>query len=222
MVAFIADDGRGARAADRHLRPHGRRQPPPDLPHRRTRRRRDEPRPPWRSTRSWLERWSLAAPSPASTASASRRRRGCARQLGDDSFELMRQIKQHAGSGGPPQPRQDLRLIVASTLQALDYSVIQQCMHCGMCLPTCPTYDETKHERNIMDDFPAVRSRMDVPGRSAPHRPPVATDEYRKAVTRNGRADQRSSSALTGGRSPPSHGPRTRARSMSCSAAAPT
>jgi glycolate oxidase iron-sulfur subunit len=37
---------------------------------------------------------------------------------------------------------------VASTLQALDYSIIQQCMHCGMCLPTCPTYDETRHERN--------------------------------------------------------------------------
>jgi len=37
---------------------------------------------------------------------------------------------------------------VASTLQELDYSVIQQCMHCGMCLPTCPTYDETKRERN--------------------------------------------------------------------------
>jgi len=37
---------------------------------------------------------------------------------------------------------------VASTLQTLDYSIIQQCMHCGMCLPTCPTYDETKHERN--------------------------------------------------------------------------
>ena len=37
---------------------------------------------------------------------------------------------------------------MASTLRALDYSVIQQCMHCGMCLPTCPTYDETKHERN--------------------------------------------------------------------------
>ncbi len=33
-------------------------------------------------------------------------------------------------------------------LQKLDYSVVQQCMHCGMCLPTCPTYMETKLERN--------------------------------------------------------------------------
>jgi glycolate oxidase iron-sulfur subunit len=31
-------------------------------------------------------------------------------------------------------------------LQQLDYSVLQQCMHCGMCLPTCPTYDATKRE----------------------------------------------------------------------------
>lgn len=30
----------------------------------------------------------------------------------------------------------------------LDYSVVQQCMHCGMCLPSCPTYLETKQERN--------------------------------------------------------------------------
>ncbi len=30
----------------------------------------------------------------------------------------------------------------------LDYSILQQCMHCGMCLPTCPTYDETKLERH--------------------------------------------------------------------------
>jgi glycolate oxidase iron-sulfur subunit len=33
-------------------------------------------------------------------------------------------------------------------LKDLDYSVLQQCMHCGMCLPTCPTYMETKLERN--------------------------------------------------------------------------
>ena len=30
----------------------------------------------------------------------------------------------------------------------LDYSVVQQCMHCGMCLPSCPTYLETREERN--------------------------------------------------------------------------
>lgn len=33
-------------------------------------------------------------------------------------------------------------------LAELDYSILQQCMHCGMCLPTCPTYIETKEERH--------------------------------------------------------------------------
>ena len=37
---------------------------------------------------------------------------------------------------------------MAETLRTMDYSVLQQCMHCGMCLPTCPTYDDTKLERN--------------------------------------------------------------------------
>ena len=35
-----------------------------------------------------------------------------------------------------------------SPLRDLNYSVVQQCMHCGLCLPTCPTYDATKSERN--------------------------------------------------------------------------
>lgn len=34
------------------------------------------------------------------------------------------------------------------TLAEMDYSVLQQCMHCGMCLPACPTYVETKEERH--------------------------------------------------------------------------
>jgi glycolate oxidase iron-sulfur subunit len=34
------------------------------------------------------------------------------------------------------------------SLRNMDYSVLQQCMHCGMCLPTCPTYDATHQEKN--------------------------------------------------------------------------
>ena len=83
-------------------------------------------------------------------------------QMGDSSFELMRQVKQRARSRRAAEPGEDFRLAIASepsreprgrqqlssTLKSIDYSVLQQCMHCGMCLPTCPTYDTTKRERN--------------------------------------------------------------------------
>ena len=34
------------------------------------------------------------------------------------------------------------------TLRDIDYSILQQCIHCGLCLPSCPTYAETKVERH--------------------------------------------------------------------------
>lgn len=37
---------------------------------------------------------------------------------------------------------------MTATLQTIDYAILQQCMHCGMCLPACPTYDTTRRERN--------------------------------------------------------------------------
>lgn len=37
---------------------------------------------------------------------------------------------------------------MSAHLKNLDYRVLQQCMHCGLCLPTCPTYEATQVERH--------------------------------------------------------------------------
>jgi glycolate oxidase iron-sulfur subunit len=49
-------------------------------------------------------------------------------------------------------------------LRELDYALLQQCIHCGMCLPTCPTYDATKIERN------SPRGRISLMRAIADHR----------------------------------------------------
>ena len=92
-----------------------------------------------------------------------------------------------ARSARPAQPRQDFRLAgddarvsrlnardtgLTATLKTLDYSVLQQCMHCGMCLPTCPTYDATK----LRAQQPARTHRAD------------ARDRRRRARGRRGRS----------------------------------
>ena len=51
-----------------------------------------------------------------------------------------------------------------SPLRELDYGLLQQCIHCGMCLPTCPTYDATKIERN------SPRGRISLMRAIADHR----------------------------------------------------
>jgi glycolate oxidase iron-sulfur subunit len=62
-------------------------------------------------------------------------------------------------------------------LQRLDYSILQQCIHCGMCLPTCPTYDATKHETSSPRGRIALM-RAVADGRLAPHSTQFADEMF--------------------------------------------
>ncbi len=54
--------------------------------------------------------------------------------------------QQHIEAIGRSSPQG--RAAAPRHLKEIDFSIVQQCIHCGMCLPTCPTYDATKLERN--------------------------------------------------------------------------
>src|SRR5271170_719570 len=62
-------------------------------------------------------------------------------------------------------------------LQQLDYSVLQQCIHCGMCLPTCPTYDATKDETSSPRGRIALM-RAVADGKLAANSPQFADEMY--------------------------------------------
>src|SRR6185503_81107 len=66
---------------------------------------------------------------------------------------------------------------VSSGLRTLDYGLVQQCMHCGMCLPTCPTYVTTLKETSSPRGRIALM-RAVADGKLEPSSPVFADEMY--------------------------------------------
>ena len=93
MIRFIAETAASHQAADRHVRPHGRRQSAPDLPHRRTQQRRDAPRRIAHSRRSSTTPLELGGTITGEHGIGLAKKPWLRQQMGDASFELLRQLK---------------------------------------------------------------------------------------------------------------------------------
>ena len=138
-----------APSAGGDLRPLRRREPAPHLPVRRARRRGNGPRRKGHG-RGFCPRRGIGRDHHGRARSRLGQKALLARATRAGGARNSQAGQDRLRPQGHPKPREHVRLSDdgLNLLRDLDYSVLQQCMHCGMCLPTCPTYDATLNERS--------------------------------------------------------------------------